>query len=803
MAGVSRRRWFPFRKRSDLGHGGDSSFEQEESPQPPSSLQNLEANTAETRDLDIEEAAPQSPSEQEALVDLGFILQQADEWLAHGLSVDQAKAWRETEFNFEDSLAFARLSQSPESIHVWLDEGIAADSVLSWLKIDRLQPREARRWQDAEFSPEECEQWIKAGILYPHIAANWRAESLTPSQARNWFNSVLETNPNVTDAAAYDWAPSLAFLERFSPKAVRAWELSPVSRASDGWASRIEWILVDTGPDQALRWTDLGISPATAQQLRVQGLSVDKVFSFVQRGFISRNSGEVLLSLQAQGVDLLGDEIEFLILNQWYASGVDRFLKKGLDYKDLAWLQKSGMGVNEILHWLEQGQQGSVIVDWVKLGVKDARWANHWSDLGLDPSTYKLQVSRQPYFELAEWQSAGFLPTDIDLWKKAGVESASQAKEFKRHQISRDDAGRWIIAGISNVELIYQWLPVEQDPSVAVKWVRLGLGPSDFTRLSGNLPRNAGLPLIHAPQGSIGARPVRKVPSPPKPLPTFPTPSQEQVRETLKSSRRRDPFEEWLKTGRPHLDLVGGRPFVDDSFLKFIYDRGFDWLKGTYALPGIQPEEDWLKGVLLRADLLKEQIRVTVSKPAIFNSQVFQVALAVGDDHATAWVGAGGQGTLTSFSLPGCRPKTSLTSPGQVAAAGLAIAWFLDLSVSLRTRQGASRNHPHYSVESKSSTIRDSFIRYVPTPRFAEHQKAVSSGQHRPRPTHQVEGHIRNLDNGRRPSDEARDNAPAYMRLRPNQTFVRSHIRGAESDARGLTFYLSQYSALAEAIGSA
>ena len=127
MAGVGRHRWFPFRKRSDLGHGGDGSIEQEESPQSPSIPQNLEANIDETSDPNIDEAALQASSALEELVDLGFLLQEADEWLAHGLSVDQATAWRETEFNFEDSLAFARLSRSPESIYEWLNEGIDAD----------------------------------------------------------------------------------------------------------------------------------------------------------------------------------------------------------------------------------------------------------------------------------------------------------------------------------------------------------------------------------------------------------------------------------------------------------------------------------------------------------------------------------------------------------------------------------------------------------------------------------------------------------------------------------------------------
>jgi hypothetical protein len=386
------------------------------------------------------------------------------------------------------------------------------------------------------------------------------------------------------------------------------------------------------------------------------------------------------------------------------------------------------------------------------------------------------------------------------LWKAAGVEFAALAKEFQTNQIAPQDAQNWLKAGISNIEQIAAWRDIGQDPSVAVLWIRRGLQASDFTRYSGSLPTRPVLPLQHQPRGGGTFRaptPAHSSPKNPRQLaPIESTVSQSRSTRDQKVAS----FEEWIRDGRAHIEAVGGATSVGQDFLKALFVRGFRW-SSAFSLHGIQPTDEWLMEIQLRADLLRNRLRISISESAYFEGIDLQILLSINANRAFAWVGMSGQGTLTAFALPGCRPLTPLRTPLQIASAGVAIAWFLDLSVSLRSPGGASRQHPHFTVSSKTTHSQKTLIRYVPTPNFESHQRSVASKQFQLMPTHKVEGHVRTLPEGWTPSEEARDNAPAYMKLRANETFVRSHLRGTEIAASDLERRLSKYSALAEALG--
>jgi hypothetical protein len=69
---------------------------------------------------------------------------------------------------------------------------------------------------------------------------------------------------------------------------------------------------------------------------------------------------------------------------------------------------------------------------------------------------------------------------------------------------------------------------------------------------------------------------------------------------------------------------------------------------------------------------------------------------------------------------------------------------------------------------------------------------------------HRVRGHIRTLIE-RQPTDEARENAPAYIRqnMGPTDTFVRSYTKNGEIGTDKLLDHLNTRSSLAAFLGTA
>ena len=387
-------------------------------------------------------------------------------------------------------------------------------------------------------------------------------------------------------------------------------------------------------------------------------------------------------------------------------------------------------------------------------------------------------------------------------WNSVGVRRIDQARDWRLVQISATEAKDWIEVGVTSPAIVRQWKSLGQLPEVAHNWKERDLGPDDFVRLNGSLPSRTGA--------------SQWIPIPPPPLTPYRqlTPAslpsqiiQNSGLHTLSSvSSRSDPshqtFDNWLANGRHHIDAIGGRKLIGDEFLRFIFSRDLRWSEPSNNPFLFSPDRKWLEEIQHRAELLRERIRITVSQPALFDGGGVQIALITRGNDAFAWVGQSSLGLLTAFSLPNCRPKTSTNQASHRAAIGLGIAWFLDVSVSLRTSSRSGREHPHFTSRSADSSPEVAHVRYVPTPRFDEHRRSVSRGSYTPRPTHQVEGHVRTLPRGWEPTNEARSNAPGYMDLGPNETFVRAHVRGIEVAADEMTRHLSKYSVLAEALGT-
>jgi hypothetical protein len=261
-------------------------------------------------------------------------------------------------------------------------------------------------------------------------------------------------------------------------------------------------------------------------------------------------------------------------------------------------------------------------------------------------------------------------------------------------------------------------------------------------------------------------------------------------------------FESWLDVGAPWIRAAGLKGSEYRHFLRRLFDAGNRWPSprdGTMPTP---KSREWLQEILARAVDLAPMLRLEPAWPVSFDDQQHRMTISVVGNSLVAWVEIGRARTLLAVDLETLEFRCRGDKRRAEVAAGLAIGWYLDSCVCLR-----SSRHPHFKTPSgkaggKHRTSRPG-LTYLPTPRFLGDVESARSGLRNPPRAHDVKGHVRELSPVRSPSKTARSNAPSYIQrnLRHNETFVRSHSRGKGGKSRTMKVYLSKYSTLADIIG--
>jgi hypothetical protein len=223
----------------------------------------------------------------------------------------------------------------------------------------------------------------------------------------------------------------------------------------------------------------------------------------------------------------------------------------------------------------------------------------------------------------------------------------------------------------------------------------------------------------------------------------------------------------------------------------------------TFWTDQSHPSLEWLSEVLAHAHTVRHHLHRAPVWPVVFEGEV-TIDLDVRGSTAVAWVGRDDTGVLVSFDTVNFDTRCNLDLPEERYALGLAISWFVDCVISI----GGS-SHPHFrpatASESNRRSRRTIGQRYAPTPSFRKHSGDIRSIRVTPPRAHRVAGHVRTLPWDQTPTPEARGQAPPHVRvaLRPNQTFVRAHVRGRDDHAPAVLRRLSKYSLLADSLGMA
>lgn len=259
-------------------------------------------------------------------------------------------------------------------------------------------------------------------------------------------------------------------------------------------------------------------------------------------------------------------------------------------------------------------------------------------------------------------------------------------------------------------------------------------------------------------------------------------------------------FAAWLRDGREWLTPTRLKSDEFLPFLTHLYETGATWPKKSQKFKKLV-DDDWFDEILARAEEVEKLLRFEPTWPTTYTDGNHRITIAVVDNTIAGWVEVGKSKALISVDTETYQVRHHKQEANSERAAGLVIGWYLDSCICLR-----SERHPHFKTERRKPVMSkraiDSYIVYVPTPRFHTDAKSLSSGRREPPRAHRVRGHVRELSEGV-PSTSARNNAPAYIRrhLRVTETFVKSHSRGEGGKTRVMTVYLSKYSTLADALG--
>ena len=261
--------------------------------------------------------------------------------------------------------------------------------------------------------------------------------------------------------------------------------------------------------------------------------------------------------------------------------------------------------------------------------------------------------------------------------------------------------------------------------------------------------------------------------------------------EFLSEDGRPKSFVEFLLQGQFWLENSNwGKP-GKSSFLQGLYEANYSWADPASVLfEDYEVNDEFLEESLARAELLSKNLHLQPSMPTFLETSELTIAMTIEGSFLRAWVGKNQIGVAVAVNLSTWELHYPLGDIDGAFAVGAALNWFLDRSL-------AHPNHPHFRGDEGSA--------WKVSTGFYDDISKISSGIYpQPMKIHQVRGFKRTLVKGT-PTDEARDNAPAYIKphMAPNETWVKSHKRGEGESGKKLATRLTKFSSLADFLATA
>jgi tetratricopeptide (TPR) repeat protein len=252
----------------------------------------------------------------------------------------------------------------------------------------------------------------------------------------------------------------------------------------------------------------------------------------------------------------------------------------------------------------------------------------------------------------------------------------------------------------------------------------------------------------------------------------------------------------WLESAKWETSQIG--------LLAQLFSDGIQWADPSYVLfTDYDVSEDDLDDALARAVAISREIQFVPEMPVMLITENIEVRLDLEGQILRAWVGERGVGVAVTIDVSNWDLHYASSDRDAMFAAGVAINWFLDCSIAIARHPKFKRlNSRDVRGFARAGEIANG---WTTESQFDADIEQIVSGQiQAPPKAHRVRGHIRKLGDGL-PSDEARDNAPPYIRrhMATNETWVRGHSRGGDVMGQHLLTRLQTFSSLADFLATA
>jgi hypothetical protein len=209
-----------------------------------------------------------------------------------------------------------------------------------------------------------------------------------------------------------------------------------------------------------------------------------------------------------------------------------------------------------------------------------------------------------------------------------------------------------------------------------------------------------------------------------------------------------------------------------------------------------------LEESLARVESLSSHIHLQPTWPVYLETPDISIAMTLNRNYLLAWVGVGLDGLLVGVNIKTWDLYHADDADARFAV-GAVLNWFLDCSLNILNHE-MFISIPYKWREVDRPWELDSTT-WSTTSAFTQDIENMRRFTDRTPPrAHRVRGHIRTLTE-RQPTDEARENAPAYIRrnMSPSDTFVRSYTKSGDVGTDKLLVHLNTKSSLADFLATA
>lgn len=264
-------------------------------------------------------------------------------------------------------------------------------------------------------------------------------------------------------------------------------------------------------------------------------------------------------------------------------------------------------------------------------------------------------------------------------------------------------------------------------------------------------------------------------------------------------------YEEWFKAGSFwHTDIPKDFFSGTPEFLEVLYQNGASWQDESVLLfSDYWLEDESLEESLARVESLSSHIHLQPIWPVYLETPNISIAMTLNQNYLLAWVGIGLEGLLVGVNIKTWDVYHADDIDARFAT-GAVLNWFLDCSLNISSHEMFNRM-PNIWRDIERPWESKYLTTWSTTAVFHDDIENMRRHvDHRPPIAHRVRGHIRTLSE-RQPTDEARENAPAYIRrnMGPTDTFVRSYTKSGEIGTAKLLNHLKTKSSLADFLGTA